>query len=154
MTRDQKELPGREGWDIRALRILAIDDEPANLELLRELLLREGYSDIHCLTDATRANAVFLELAPDLVLLDLMMPAIDGYAVLDSLIRIVPPDDLVPVIVLTADTSVAARRRALALGARDFVSKPFDLVEVALRISNLLEMRLLHRRLAARTSSG
>ena len=146
-------LPGLEGWDIRDSRILVIDDEEANLELLRGLLRREGYMNVHCLSDAARAMPTFLEIRPDIVLLDLMMPSVDGYAVLESLSRLVSSDDLVPVIVLTADASVAARRRALALGARDFVSKPFDLIEVALRISNLLEMRMLHSRLMARIAA-
>ena len=146
-------LPGLEGWDIRESRILVIDDEEANLELLRGLLRREGYTNVHCLSDAARAMPTFLESRPDIVLLDLMMPSVDGYAVLESLSRLVSSDDLVPVIVLTADASVAARRRALALGARDFVSKPFDLIEVALRISNLLEMRMLHSRLMARIAA-
>lgn len=150
MTRARTILPSLAGWDIRESCILVIDDEAANLELLRELLRREGYAHVHCLSDATRAMPVYLELRPDIVLLDLMMPVVDGYSVLDSLSRLVSADDLVPVIVLTADASVGARRRALALGARDFVSKPFDLIEVALRISNLLEMRMLHRRLMAR----
>lgn len=150
MTGASPIRPGPDKWDIRGASILVIDDEAANLELLRALLGREGYTNVHCLSDATRATPVFLELRPDIVLLDLMMPAVDGYAVLESLSRLISSDDLVPVIVLTADASVGARRRALALGARDFVSKPFDLIEVALRISNLLEMRMLHRRLMAK----
>lgn len=147
MIRPPTVIPGLEGWDVRESRILVIDDEEANLELLRELLRREGYTDVHCLSDAARAMSVFLETRPDIVLLDLMMPVVDGYAVLESLARLVPADDFVPVIVLTADASIAARRRALALGARDFVNKPFDLIELALRMSNLLELRMLHRRI-------
>lgn len=133
--------------EVSASRILAIDDEVANLDLLRGLLLREGYAEVRCLSDASQATDVFLETQPDIVLLDLMMPQRDGYAVLESLSRLVPPDDFVPIVVLTADTSVSARRRALSLGARDFISKPFDLIEVALRIANLLEMRMLYQRL-------
>lgn len=139
--------------EVSASRILAIDDEVANLDLLRGLLLREGYAEVRCLSDASKATDVFLEAQPDIVLLDLMMPQMDGYAVLESLSRLVPPDEFVPIIVLTADTSVSARRRALSLGARDFISKPFDLIEVALRIANLLEMRLLYQRLQARVGS-
>jgi len=138
--------------EVSASRILAIDDEVANLDLLRGLLLREGYAEVRCLSDASKATDVFLETQPDIVLLDLMMPQMDGYAVLESLSRLVPPDDFVPIIVLTADTSVSARRRALSLGARDFISKPFDLIEVALRIANLLEMRMLYQRLQARVA--
>jgi DNA-binding response OmpR family regulator len=82
---------------------------------------------------------------PDLVILDLMMPGIDGYALLDALRRVQPPDDFLPVLVLTADTTVEAKRRALALGARDIVTKPFDLFELGLRIANLVELRLLYQ---------
>lgn len=151
--RPRPDLSSLHGVDITGSRILVIDDEEANLELLRGLLMREGYVDVHCVADASLATSAFIELMPDIVLLDLMMPAVDGYAVLDSLGRVTPPDDMVPIIVLTADASVGARRRALALGARDFVSKPFDLVEVALRIANLLEMRMLYRRLQAQVAA-
>jgi CheY-like chemotaxis protein len=133
--------------DILSRRILAIDDEEANLLLLRSLLQREGYTSIHCLSDPGAALETFASLSPDLVLLDLMMPGIDGFQLLEALKRHSRPDDFLPVLVLTADTTLQARRRALALGANDFVAKPFDLVEVALRISNLLETRILYERL-------
>lgn len=124
-------------------RILAIDDEPANLALVRAVLLREGYRHIETLGDPRRAAETHLALRPDLVLLDLMMPSIDGYALLDSLGRLTGADDLVPIMVLTADTSIEAKRRALALGARDIVTKPFDVFEFGLRVANLVELRLL-----------
>jgi CheY-like chemotaxis protein len=133
--------------DLNRCRILIVDDEAANVLLLRSLLEREGYSDIVGLTDPNAALAAFVEQAPDLVLLDLMMPEVDGYQLLEAFGRQTPPGDFRPVLVLTADTTAAARRRALALGAKDFVGKPFDVVEVALRISNLLETRVLYRRL-------
>jgi len=128
-------------------RILAIDDQEANVLLLRNLLQREGYTDIHCLTDSSEALSRYIELEPDLVLLDLMMPEVDGFQLLEAFSRHDAADEFRPVLVLTADTTTQAKRRALALGAKDFVAKPFDVVEVGLRIANLLETRLLYDRL-------
>jgi CheY-like chemotaxis protein len=130
-----------------AARILVIDDEPANLALVQAVLAREGYAEVEALADPHQAPERYLALRPDLVLLDLMMPGIDGYALLDRLGRLALPDDPVPIMVLTADTSVEARRRALALGARDIVTKPFDVFEFGLRVANLIELRLLLERL-------
>lgn len=135
--------------DLLSRRILAIDDEEANLLLLRSLLEREGYRDVHCLTDSAQALDRFVALEPDIVLLDLMMPAPDGFQLLEAFKRHSRADSFLPVLVLTADTTLQARRRALSLGANDFVSKPFDLVEVGLRIANLLETRILYERLRA-----
>lgn len=128
-------------------RILAIDDEEANVLLLRNLLQREGYTDVHCLTDSSIALQTYIELEPDLVLLDLMMPEMDGFQLLEAFSRHDAVDEFRPVLVLTADTTIQARRKALALGAKDFVAKPFDVIEVGLRISNLLETRILYDRL-------
>jgi PleD family two-component response regulator len=133
--------------EIISRRILAIDDEEPNVLLLRSLLEREGYTDIHCLTNPTSALAAYIDLEPDLVLLDLMMPEVDGFQLLEAFGRHDQAEEFRPVLVLTADTTLQARRRALALGAKDFVAKPFDVIEVALRISNLLETRILYERL-------
>ena len=130
--------------DILSRRILVVDDEDANVLLLRSLLEREGYADTHCLTDPTQALKAYIDLEPDLVLL---MPAIDGFQVLEAFARHDSPEEFRPVLVLTADSTLQARRRALSLGAKDFVSKPFDVIEVALRIGNLLETRILYERL-------
>lgn len=135
--------------DLTARRILVVDDEEANVMLLKALLQREGYQDIIGLTDPEAALAAFVDVEPDLVLLDLMMPVVDGYQLLEAFRRQTAPGDFRPILVLTADATPAARRRALALGAKDFVSKPFDVVEVALRIANLLETRILYARLSA-----
>lgn len=124
-----------------------IDDEPANLALVAAVLAREGYTNIETLSNARHATERYLALRPDLVLLDLMMPVIDGYALLDRLGRLAVANDPVPIMVLTADTSIEARRRALALGARDIVTKPFDVFEFGLRVANLVELRLLLERL-------
>lgn len=133
--------------EILTKRILAIDDEEANVLLLANVLEREGYTNIHCITDPEKALDAYIQLSPDLVLLDLMMPKIDGFQLLDAFSKHDKPDEFRPVLVLTADTTLQTRRRALALGAKDFVSKPFDVIEVALRISNLLETGILYERL-------
>jgi CheY-like chemotaxis protein len=133
--------------EILARRILAIDDEEANVLLLASVLEREGYRDVHCVTDPALALEAFVRLAPDIVLLDLMMPEVDGFQLLEAFKRHDRADEFRPVLVLTADTTLQARRRALALGAKDFVNKPFDVIEIALRIANLLETRILYERL-------
>lgn len=135
--------------EIRSRRILIIDDEDANVFLLASVLEREGYSDIYSVTDPTKAMERYVALEPDLVLLDLMMPEVDGFQLLEGFKRHDRPDEFRPILVLTADSTIGARRRALALGAKDFVAKPFDVIEVALRISNLLETRILYQRLRA-----
>lgn len=135
--------------EITSCRILAIDDEEANVLLLRSVLEREGYTDIHCLTEPKRAMRAYIDLQPDIVLLDLMMPEIDGFELLEAFSRHDRAEEFRPILVLTADTTLEARRRALSLGAKDFVAKPFDVIEVGLRIANLLETRILYRRLKA-----
>lgn len=128
-------------------KILVIDDAEANLRLLEDLLAREGFHQIISTADSTRALDLFKAFEPDLVLLDLMMPELDGYAVLEMLSRHIPKDEYLPVLVLTADATIAAKRKALALGAKDFLTKPFDTIEAMLRIWNLLETRVLYRHL-------
>ena len=135
--------------EILARRILVIDDEEPNVLLLASVLEREGYRYIHCVTDPKKALDAYVSLAPDIVLLDLMMPEVDGFQLLEAFKRHDRPDEFRPVLVLTADATLQARRRALAVGAKDFVIKPFDVIEVALRISNLLETRILYERLRA-----
>mgnify|MGYP002790021916 CR=1 FL=1 len=135
--------------DVLASRILLVDDEDANLRLLEDLLAREGFHQVVATTDATRVTDLVRAFSPDLVLLDLKMPEMDGYAVLDALGRTLDPRDFLPVIVLTADPSRSARHRALGLGAKDYLTKPFDPFEVALRVWNALETRLLFKELRA-----
>lgn len=134
------------GVDVRGCAILVVDDEPANLDLLEEFLRAEGYERIVCLADSRRAVAELEAIDADLVLLDLHMPHLSGLDVLAAIQARSAPDGAPPVLVLTADVTTSAKERALSAGARDFVTKPFDGVEVLLRVRNLLEMRVLHRR--------
>lgn len=135
--------------ELLAARILIIDDQPANLALLEDLLAREGFANVVSTTEAERALTLFKAFDPDLIVLDLMMPGIDGYAILEQLGRQSAPNDYRPVLVLTADATSSARRRALSLGAKDFLTKPFDTIEAMLRVWNLVETRLLYKRLQA-----
>lgn len=133
--------------EILAARILVVDDAPANVRLLEDLLAREGFTQVLGLTDATQVLDLAAAFEPDLVLLDLHMPRLDGYAVLERLAHRKAQGDYLPVCVLTADATREARHKALALGAKDFLTKPFDRVEAMLRVWNLLETRMLYQRL-------
>ncbi len=135
--------------DLKNATILIVDDQEANIELL-EGFLADDYSNINSTTDPRRALPLFNALAPDLVLLDLHMPHLDGFEVMEQLQACIPPGAYVPILVLTADISPQVKQRALSEGAKDFLSKPFDPDEVLARIKNLLETRLLHLQLEHR----
>ncbi|MBB5864495.1 response regulator [Xanthomonas sp. 3058] len=135
--------------DILGSRILIVDDEPANVRLLEDLLQREGFQQVIATTDPQRVMGLVSAFAPDLILLDLKMPELDGYALLEQLARLSDPGHFLPVIVLTADPSRSARHRALGLGAKDFLTKPLDTFEVALRVWNVAETTVLFKRLRA-----
>ena len=124
--------------------ILVVDDEEANVALVEQILARAGYTDVTSLTDSRRVLPQFLQRRPDLILLDLHMPHLDGFAVLEQLRSHIPAESYLPILVLTADVTPSAKQRALASGARDFVTKPFDRLELLLRVANLLETRLLY----------
>jgi signal transduction histidine kinase len=125
-------------------RILVVDDEEANVDLLEQMLGGAGYTNLVSTTDPRRALPLFQEREPDLVLLDLHMPHLDGFAVMAQIADVVPEESYVPILVLTADITRPARERALAAGALDFVTKPFDRTELLQRIRNLLRTRYLH----------
>jgi len=127
----------------RNARILIVDDEPANIEVLRRLLERAGYHRIETTTDPRETEPLYVRLRPDLILLDLHMPEMDGLEVMDQLNQIAEASYL-PILVLTGDISQEAKQEALSRGAKDFLSKPFDNHEVLLRIGTLLETRFLY----------
>jgi putative two-component system response regulator len=122
--------------------ILVVDDEPANVLLLRRMLVNAGYKNILTACNGREAVELCQEKAPALVLLDLMMPERDGFGVLEDLSTL-REEFYLPVIVLTADSNPETKRRALSAGARDFLLKPFDHVEVVLRVHSLLQTRYL-----------
>jgi putative two-component system response regulator len=129
----------------RDARILVVDDEAPNILLMQRILQKAGYRNVSATSDPESVVGLVDELEPDLLLLDLMMPRVDGFEVMDSL-RATGRD--VPVLVLTADATQEVKRRALRSGARDFLTKPFDVDEVLLRIANMLDIRFLTMRLS------
>ncbi|MGE3276780.1 MAG: HD-GYP domain-containing protein [Vicinamibacterales bacterium] len=129
---------------LTAAHILVMDDEESNVRLLSSMLRRAGFTRVSTLTDSRELESHFKQTEPDLVVLDLHMPHRDGYEVLRALAPWISLEHL-PVLVITGDISLDARRQALTLGARDFVTKPFDAIEVSLRVRNLLETRLLYQ---------
>lgn len=131
--------------DILKARILIVDDQPANVQLLEQLLAGTGYTQVSSTMKPEEVCAMHRKNEFDVILLDLQMPVMDGFQVMEGLKTSVV-DAYLPVIVLTAQPG--HKLRALAAGARDFISKPFDLVEVKTRIRNMLEVRLLYRKLA------
>src|SRR5205807_1918678 len=131
-------------------RILIVDDQEANTRLLEPLLGRAGYTRLKTTNHSREVPAMYAEFQPDLILLDLVMPGLDGFGVMDALRPLIPAATYLPVLVLTADITPEAKQRALASGAKDFLTKPFDPTEVLLRIRNLLDTRLLHLKLEDR----
>jgi len=127
--------------------ILVVDDEESNVLLLEGILAEAGYSNVVSTTDPTKVAAIIGRSMPDLILLDLHMPLIDGFEVLRMLEALGDPPSRPPVIVLTADITREAKQRALGSGASDFLSKPFDVQEVVLRIRNTVNIRFLDRAL-------
>lgn len=124
--------------------VVIVDDRAANVAVLGRMLREAGIWDVHGVTDPHEAVNRCLEVGADLVLLDLQMPGMDGFAVMSALTAALPDDEFVPVLILTAETATRVRNRALAEGATDFVTKPFDTVEVTLRVRNLLKTRALY----------
>jgi len=129
---------------IQNSRVLIIDDQPENVLLLERALRAAGYNHLRTLTDSRQVLSTFTEFQPDLVATDLRMPYIDGFSLIKQLRMWVPAGTYIPVLVLTADNSRQAKQEALALGAKDFLTKPIDIAEALLRIYNLLETRWLH----------
>ena len=130
--------------DILNASILIVDDQESNVLLLEQLLSEAGYTNVVSTMNPQEVCALHRKNRYDLILLDLQMPGMDGFQVMEGL-KTNDADGYLPVIVLTAQPG--HKLRALQAGAKDFVSKPFDLVEVKTRIHNMLEVRLLYKEL-------
>ena len=128
--------------DILSARILIVDDQEANVSLLEQLLSGAGYVNVASTMNPQEVCALHRKNRYDLIVLDLQMPGMDGFQVIEAL-KTNDADAYLPVLVITAQPG--HKLRALQAGAKDFISKPFDLLEVKTRIRNLLEVRLLYR---------
>ena len=128
-------------------RLLIIDDSVANISLLRNILNRLSFTQIDTITDSRETFARVEEFRPDLIILDLNMPHLDGFAVMQQLHKVIPRDTFLPVLVLTADATAETKRKALSGGATDLLTKPFNSSELFMRIRNLLQIRFLHLQL-------
>ncbi len=128
-------------------RIQIVDDEPANVFLLEQMLEEWGFCHVQSTSDSRQALTLFTNFRPHVVLLDLMMPAPNGFAVMEQLQACADNQPPPAIIILTADATTQTRRNALAAGANDFLAKPFDAIELSLRLNKLLEIHFLHNSL-------
>jgi putative two-component system response regulator len=129
------------------ITILAVDDNIAQLHILKGILKQAGYDQVVTTENPYHAIQMFEKINPDLVLLDLRMPGMDGFAVIEVIKRYTPADVYLPIIMLTADARPDIMQQALTIGAHDFIAKPFNATEVKLRTENLLKMRLMHQKM-------
>ncbi|GAB6043862.1 HD domain-containing phosphohydrolase [Endothiovibrio diazotrophicus] len=129
-------------FDVSGSTILVVDDEPINLEMLERMLVSGGYREVVTTEDPREVEPLVEQHRPDLLLLDLTMPYRDGFQVIEALKARYPgPCDLPPILVLATQQGEEFRHRALEMGARDYVTKPFDRIELLMRVRNLLEVR-------------
>jgi signal transduction histidine kinase len=132
---------------LKNAKILIVDDLQANIDVLTGLLDAKGFTNYTTTKDSRQVIRLFEEFKPDLLLLDLKMPHLTGFQVMMQLKVLIPENTYFPILVLTADITPESKQKALAAGASDFLTKPFDMIEVDLRIKNLLKARYLHQQL-------
>jgi putative two-component system response regulator len=131
--------------DILNAKILIVDDNKTVLSMLEHMLNSDGYTSVLCTTDSREVMKLYESFQPDLILLDINMPYLDGYQIMELLKKAeTVKDDYVPIIVLTAQQDKETRLRSFSLGAKDYLTKPFDQIEALTRIRNVIEVRLLH----------
>jgi len=145
----KQSLEGRDMLEktLEDAHLLVVDDEEANIQLLRRILMPAGYRNLTTTTDPWEVFELLEEEEPDLILLDLLMPGLDGFGVMEKLRARIPDGVYLPILILTSDPSQDAKRRALSGGAKDYLTKPLSPSEVRLRVRNLLETRFLHQQL-------
>ena len=131
--------------DILKAKILIVDDDLTTLKILENLLKNAGYVNVNISMDPTQVKNIYAKLQPDLVVLDLLMPKMDGFSVMEEIKTI--ESNYAPIVMLTNEEDQEIKYKALGLGARDFLNKPYDRIEVLMRFHNLIESRLLHKSL-------
>lgn len=132
---------------LESANILIVDDQETNIYILEYFLSSQGYTNIKTTTDPRNVVPLYISFKPDIILLDLSMPYLSGFEVMEQLKTLTPVNTFLPILVLTADVTTESKQRALSGGASDFLTKPFDLVEVELRIRNLLFTGFLQQKL-------
>ncbi len=132
--------------EIKNARILIVDDEPGNIELLRQVLDQSGYPNIKTTSDPREVLSIYKEFDPDILLLDLRMPHMDGFAVMEQLKEFNKGNTYCPILILTAEQGNEICLKALNSGGRDFMGKPINLLEMLTRVRNLLETYLLQKK--------
>lgn len=135
------------------MKILIVDDEEANVLLLKGILHRAGYTQLTAIRDSRKVVELYKTFQPDLMLIDFHMPHLDGFGVMEALREVVPESVYFPILMLTADVRAEVKQRALSSGAKDFLSKPLNAEEVRLRIRNLLETRRFYLQLQEQNAS-
>jgi len=134
-------------FTLRNANILIVDDQQSNIDVLTGMLDIKGFKNYAITNDSRQVISLFEKFKPDLLLLDLSMPHLTGFQVMKQLKLLIPTNTYFPILVLTADITTESKQKALAGGASDFLTKPFDLIEVDLRINNLLQARYFHQQL-------
>jgi putative two-component system response regulator len=129
---------------IESAKLLIVDDDEGVIRLISAVLQHAGYARLNSLTDPREFQRIYAELKPDLILMDILMPHLNGLSVVEALQCEIPLDNYVPILFLSADTDPSVRARALSIGAKDFLSKPFNPAELVARVRNLVEARLLY----------
>lgn len=140
---------GIEAGRLHDVRLLIVDDDEPSAQVAARVLRRSGFRDVRTVSDSRTVLALFTEYAPDLLILDVRMPHLDGFSVLRQ-VRTRFAGEYLPVLVVTGDADDATRRQALGQGATDFLTKPYDPSEIILRVMNLLRTRILTQELEAR----
>lgn len=133
--------------NLKSSNILIVDDQRANVDILESYLEMLGFTNLYPVTDSREVLPLMESFKPDMILLDLMMPHLNGFEVMAQIRRLLPEDYVFPILVLTADITSEAKQKALSEGATDFITKPFDLTEVGLRIKNMLFSTYLQQQL-------
>ncbi|MEZ4607281.1 MAG: response regulator [Deinococcales bacterium] len=131
--------------ELLSSHILIVDDQEANIVFLEKLFKRAGYQQLYSTADSRQVLAIVQQKPIDLILLDLMMPHLNGFEVMAQLKTWIKPEEYLPILVLTADTQEAGKHKALQEGAMDFLTKPLDITEVLQRTRNLLQTRQLYQ---------